>query len=48
VETIEITVVLTRKHRNMRKNIKLFNPYAISSLKYANKISISKNLKNIN
>jgi len=32
----------------MRKNIKLFNPYAISSLKYANKISIQKNQRTVN
>jgi hypothetical protein len=32
----------------MRKNIKLFNPYAISSLKYANKISIERNQRTIN
>jgi len=31
----------------MRKNIKLFNPYAMSSLKYANKISLDNNKKSI-
>ncbi|HOQ78760.1 MAG TPA: ATP-dependent Clp protease ATP-binding subunit [Candidatus Absconditabacterales bacterium] len=31
----------------MRKNIKLFNPYATSSLKYANKISLHDNKKTI-
>jgi hypothetical protein len=32
----------------MRKNIKLFNPYAISTLKYANKIAIHNNQRTIN
>jgi len=32
----------------MRKNIKLFNPYAISSLKYAHKISLHNNKRVIN
>ena len=31
----------------MKKNIKLFNPYAVSSLKYANKISLYKEQKSI-
>jgi hypothetical protein len=31
----------------MKKNIKLFNPYATSSLKYANEISLHENKKTI-
>lgn len=31
----------------MKENIKLFNPYAISSLKYANEIALKKNQKTI-
>gem|GEM_PF-5557362 len=41
---LEINYFTTKTYnKEMRKNIKLFNPYAISSLKYANRLSIHKN-----
>lgn len=39
--------IYTKTKQEMRKNIKLFNPYAVSSLKYANKISLHNEQKSI-